>query len=115
MLHGTPCPQCKKSTIPFASVLAEGEPSSGARCPHCTALLRRKAWVWLLVPTGSMDMALLAGLAIAYAAPRWGALGMAAAGVLSFLTFLLLLNLVGWMMVGWDFAPGHRDRRQGVR
>jgi hypothetical protein len=99
----------------YGQLLQESEPATSHRCANCTAELARKRTVWLLFFAGSLTMALLAGMGIAYASPRWGVPGMVGVALLSLASFTMVVSFCGWVFVGWKISANSPDRRNAPR
>lgn len=109
MLHGTLCPRCNKPVMPYLRFLREAEPYKLSKCSHCQVELKRKPIVWLLLLLGGTALAAVAALALPYVGSRWGVVGSASLVVLAVVTFTLVLNVCGWLFIGWNVASQPSD------
>ncbi len=102
MPSGTLCPKCSEPVMSYSRFIREAEPWKTSRCSHCNAELKRKKSVWVLLAAGVAVAAPITGFGIPFMQARWGAAGVAALVVITVAVFAVVLNVCGWLFVGWE-------------
>jgi hypothetical protein len=110
MLTGTRCPQCGQPVMAYGRFFREAEPYKTSRCSHCDVELQRKGSVWLLLGGGAVVLATLTGLAWPYLFTNLGIAGGIVVLLVVVAVWVLLLNVCGWLFVGWkQVAPKQKE------
>jgi hypothetical protein len=95
--------------MPYLRFLREAEPTKVSRCANCDVELKRRKSVWILLAIGGV----VAGIVLLAAfLPIYNRFGIPLSIVFGFLVlaaFVLVINLCGWLFVGWELAAGSEE------
>jgi len=100
-MNANTCPKCRGAVMTYARFFREAEPNRASPCGSCGTMLRRSPMVRILIV--AMGLLLLAACVGLFFATLNG-LAIWKAGVLGALSFLVwipLTNVLGFLLVGW--------------
>lgn len=110
MPSGTLCPSCGKPVMPYRRFLREAEPTRISRCSNCGVPLKRNRSVWLLLVASAAVAIPILIVGIPFILARWGGAVLLVAMILFTAVWTLVVNVCGWLFVGWHPADSAQSR-----